>query len=68
MNDSEQPRVILFADVFHPELSPGERRALSLFERRRAEDEDAYWSSAAPPAPPEGVADLVRLARSAGRD
>lgn len=43
VNDSDRPRAILYFDFFHPDLRPGERRALLAFERARRDDEAAFF-------------------------
>ncbi len=73
-NDSEGERVVLFFDVFHPELSREERGALADFERRRRADEEAFWGGRDDRAPPGGddaaslFAEAARLRREAERD
>ena len=69
VNDSDEARVILYFDFFHPDLDAAERAALQLFERTRKADEAAFFADApaddAPPpwgddAPPPEL--LARLA------
>ena len=35
VNDSPEQRIILYFDIFHPELSNGERAALQMFDKIR---------------------------------
>ena len=68
-NDSDSERVVLFFDVFHPELSREERVALSAFEARRRADEEAFWGDEPDAAPPDFAEALaaVRAAVDDGR-
>ena len=53
VNDSDEARVILYFDFFHPDLDAAERAALQLFERTRKADEAAFFADApADDAPP----------------
>ena len=73
-NDSESERVVLFFDVFHPDLSREERGALADFERRRRADEEAFWGGRDDCAAPGGddaaslFAEAARLRAEAERD
>ena len=70
-NDSASERVVLFFDVFHPELSREERGALADFEMRRRADEAAFWGGGDDRAAPGGddaaslFAEAARLRREA---
>ena len=70
-NDSASERVVLFFDVFHPELSREERVALADFELRRRADEAAFWGGGDDRAAPGGddaaslFAEAARLRREA---
>ncbi|KAH8063979.1 peptide-aspartate beta-dioxygenase [Aureococcus anophagefferens] len=53
VNDSDEARVILYFDFFHPDLDAAVRAALQLFERTRKADEAAFFADApADDAPP----------------
>ena len=45
VNEADAPRVILYFDLFHPDLHAGERAALVAFERARRAAEAAFFTT-----------------------